>query len=238
MEGFCFQTDAAGDHTPPALRIPRYLGPSLNETYCGRWLAACCRAHPPDCRCCNPGPKSRGRAEQSARPRLRASHFPFACSPTPAATGKTGFGLSEFGFSDLPPSFLFRACCREWLRHHVEKKRSVVGSKQRLARDVLGPRLRVNAVREKNDRRSLEVRRPSFGRTPKRRSGPAPAKARFYMHVSGRAEPRRQAARDAAHPHSKMSRSSLEPASASPSKAGRHPQWSQRGNCRKRIHRA
>jgi hypothetical protein len=30
--------------------------------------------------------------------------------------GKTGFGLSEFGLSKLPPSFLFKACCREWLR--------------------------------------------------------------------------------------------------------------------------
>src|ERR1700687_5719972 len=71
------QTDAAGDHTPLVLRIPRYPGPSLNETYCGRWLAACRRAHPPVCRCCNPCPKSRGPTEQSARPRIRASHFPF-----------------------------------------------------------------------------------------------------------------------------------------------------------------
>ncbi len=64
-------------------------------------------------------------------------------------------------------------------RHHVEKKRSVVGSKQRLARDVLGPRLRINAVRAKNDRRNLEVRRPSFGRTPKRRSGRPPLRRDF-----------------------------------------------------------
>jgi hypothetical protein len=101
--GFCFQTDAASDHTPLALEIPRYSGPSLNETYCGRWLAACCRAHPPVCRCCNPCPKSRGPIEQSARPRIRAFHFPFACSPSPAAPGKTGFGLAKFGLWKLPP---------------------------------------------------------------------------------------------------------------------------------------
>ena len=64
-------------------------------------------------------------------------------------------------------------------RRHVEKKRSVVGSKQRLARDVLGQRLRINPVRAKNDRRSLEVRRSSFGRTPKRRSGRPPLRRDF-----------------------------------------------------------
>src|ERR1700730_17883003 len=74
-----------------------HAAPSLNETCCGRWLGACCRAHPPVCRCCNPCPKSRGRTEQSARPRIRASHFLFGCSPTPAVTGKTGLAMSEFG---------------------------------------------------------------------------------------------------------------------------------------------
>jgi hypothetical protein len=101
------------------------------------------------------------------------------------------------------PSFLFRACCREWLRHHVEKKRSVVGLKQRLTRDVPGPRLRINAVRAKNDRRSLEVRRPSFGRTPKRRSGRPPPRQDFTCTFRAGLNPRRRAVRDAAHPHSK-----------------------------------
>ena len=56
------------------------------------------------------------------------------------------------------------------------------------------------ALRAKNDRRSLEVRRPSFGRTPKRRSGRPPPRRDFTC--TFRAEPRRQAVRDAAHPQS------------------------------------
>jgi hypothetical protein len=36
-----------------------------------------------------------------------------------------------------------------------------------------------------------------------------PAKAGLYMHVPGRAEPRRLAARGIAHPHNEMGRSSL-----------------------------
>jgi hypothetical protein len=88
-------------------------------------------------------------------------------------------------------------------RHHVEKKRSVAGSKDRLERDVLGQRLRIYEVTAKNDRRSREVRRPSFGRTPKR-GWIGPAKAGLYMHVPGRAEPRRLAARGVAHPYNEM----------------------------------
>src|SRR6185437_162399 len=48
---------------------------SLNETCCGKLLAACCPAHPEACRCCNPCPKSKGRPERLARPRKIACHF-------------------------------------------------------------------------------------------------------------------------------------------------------------------
>ena len=53
----------------------------LNETYCGRYLVACCRGHPIVCRCCNLCPKSRGRKERLARLQGPAFHFPFTFSP-------------------------------------------------------------------------------------------------------------------------------------------------------------
>src|SRR5882762_4171155 len=54
---------------------------SLSETYCGRWIVACYRAHPVAGRCCNLCPKSKGRTELLARPQRIACHFPFAFSP-------------------------------------------------------------------------------------------------------------------------------------------------------------
>jgi hypothetical protein len=59
---------------------------SLNETYCGRWIVACCLAHPVVCRCCNLCPKSTGSTQRLVRPQRFASHFPFALSPS--STGR------------------------------------------------------------------------------------------------------------------------------------------------------
>src|ERR1700682_2110887 len=47
---------------PKSVAVPHFFAfsPSahfLNETYCGRWLVACCQAHPIVCRCCNLVPK-------------------------------------------------------------------------------------------------------------------------------------------------------------------------------------
>ena len=70
--------DASPRHIPRRCR-PRGLGVSLNETHCGRWIASCCLAHPIVCRCCNLGPKSRGRPERSAKLQGFASHFPLRC---------------------------------------------------------------------------------------------------------------------------------------------------------------
>jgi hypothetical protein len=56
----------------------------------------------------------------------------------------------------------------------------------------------------KNDRRNPGGAAAKFWKNTQAEVGSAPAKAGFYMHVPGRAEPRRQAVRGAAHPHSEM----------------------------------
>src|SRR5260370_13934094 len=62
--------------------LPRRLPPTLvtSETDYGRWIVACCRAHPIVCRCCTLCPRNTGPSERLARPRRLASHFPFAVS--------------------------------------------------------------------------------------------------------------------------------------------------------------
>ena len=74
-----FGTSWSGPRRPGQLQIA-VLTTSLSETYCGRWIVACYRAHPVADRCCIPCPKSRGRTELLARPQRLACHFPFAFS--------------------------------------------------------------------------------------------------------------------------------------------------------------